>query len=1789
MAEQLGDGVSRTLSALERSFSNVVWQQGKPPLDSELNLVGQIGWEAISEQIKEQYPSGFLIDPTLADKDFTFQDLGSNYFEMGENGLLTAVVNGWVIPLSGSNKNGVGNAIKLPPPPTSNARTDFVFLEVFRVLLEASPSTANKPSDSTVYRYGNTLYGGVSNPSDDMIDGSVGFETTRRVQVQHRIRVVSGIDLGRYPEGMDSTAVLARGTSASPVNGFTFSNMSAEGDQGLWRAGDGDPTNDLGTVDGYVYAIPMCAVFRRNSSTYVSVSAGGTPEHNGAPNRTPSSSTTDDAIILTQGSLAGALTSSATGAISITNLLGSGLDDQALYASNRFAVIGTGDHREVVEISGSDTGTGTITIVSRGRAGTEAKSHVAGALVTLYNERYDGLYSDQIASQDVIDLRHAVASQESDYGRLLESAVLDVLKGELKTAFKTSANGSDSKGIVVEEVSVLSDTSYTHTSQMDAPNGIRQIWSDASVYQSNLTLMLDFANVAINGDGYTTAAFNANIANQWSSAPDFYPTGWMYSDRVLRRGTTISLKIGGQSGLTGARRGLNTTAQSLVRFVHPRELTRKLGDKDPFKLRLFGGVRQRRGSQSYTPAGLHRSNLYLNQEVEGYDETTGPDFVVLGDSILTRTGLTSTTLDMKNIAYSYDTSDATTVSTTVLAVNLNVDFDVTGSDLIESLRNTFETPTLYNLLTANDTDLTGASSELYLHIYGDPDVNNGPTINGVFKIVGLGNLTPWSEQITTAGGGTTWAYLERIGPATPFSLGVTGATNITASIRLQHLRSNDEQAVIVLTASDLSASSDYGLLSCAIQWPAGQGATARTPDSFNRVEVLNTGSGYAKNKPYTLDVDPTSLALSNALVMPTNHHVTTLPSLYNEGYEFRNLASTSREFVLVSEHPRETDCYFDTGSKTLVLRPLRRHTMSLESTGFVSSYNSVTSTEVMGSATPSTYTDGVTLTDGGSYFTASRSAVYALPIEAMPSFGRQDVPYHVRENTSDSILEGINHIFLDTTSNTDEIFNIIGGENNNGAAGVYPALFGTSTTLGDYGQYVSSAEFANQEGYVARKTTISSELEFYSDYPYDVGGIELPPFIGFARVYGVYEASDFSANVANGNRGAHEADRITPLQNGPTNLLKTDAHAFTLYIRENGAQDETSISGSHTYVLTENALDLTKIPGYAGGEVFGDYDYVVECTVFGFAQGFISSNNLILTRRYDGLGVALNDAPASVLITDDLAPNDHLLNAEMIFPSALPYGSEVVASYKRTVYQGDPYHTRDGAAPQYADVPARLGQLSPTLSYNFTQIRTMREADGSSALDMPNPRRLQILASMDFYTTLGSGAIGGQIRPSTLLDVGFINRNNNQNVAREALSTGKYAETHPSAFTAPYEHPSVSDSATLIIPEAMFDKLSGATANTQGANAILHVKIEDTLLSTEIIHEMDSTTYNSGSFSANMESFVADMNDKNYQVDLLRDADRAFIYISSRLLGSNPDRFKVTISWEDAGGNVYPHVEKLVRLHSGKISGFVPFETTPNSRSSVYMTGGISVPNNAGNGFIPPSLVGAVSRLPIGLLVNDFDFLCEDPLNNQSSYLSSSRGQIDSPETERVPTSPSGLPYTKVTGASGEILEMVDGVLYAYTPYSTTNPQGTRRYRVSRGGGSVFGVSGAVPGGPVTWVVDSIPESLHPVLKGGALACRALLVRNTEETAFEGQDLAVKSNGGEIQVLILTAAVYRDADGLLRLGGSISPSGYGEGYSASDRYRIKGRPLTKVRGALPTESVEPASKEQTFTRLNNVL
>lgn len=470
-------------------MTQVVWQMGKPPLDAELNLLQQIANDWRQQVVLRGTPSGWLGNETNPSEDFITNPSWSNWLRFGRQrtgetkSIPWAVVNGWLIPVTGTktgsppgspNNTDTWNKITLDPPPSNSGdfRIDFVFLEVWQARVPAGPSSLNKPSASAVFRYGN-VEGGASYLSDDIQDPAIGFETTQRVQLQYRIRVVKGlIGLATYPDGFDPTVVKAQGAATAPTS-FTFSNMRKElGDPGLWRAGDGSG-NALNTVDGYVYAVPICCVFRRNGVVWT---GDPSPNLNGGYNRNPTAvDRTGILTFSTTPTLASNLT--ATGA-SLTLTSASNLPLPAQPATPVLIQIGD----ELLTYTGI-TGT-TMTGLTRGVQGTVGEAHPSGSKIKVLSGRPDGLFSDQVAQTDVLDLRHLVNPNGFDYESLLKTNLDKLLRGQLKANWKRSGGGPQGPFVFFQDkISAAPASVGSGVTKVDAPDGIRQIFSDASVTQ----------------------------------------------------------------------------------------------------------------------------------------------------------------------------------------------------------------------------------------------------------------------------------------------------------------------------------------------------------------------------------------------------------------------------------------------------------------------------------------------------------------------------------------------------------------------------------------------------------------------------------------------------------------------------------------------------------------------------------------------------------------------------------------------------------------------------------------------------------------------------------------------------------------------------------------------------------------------------------------------------------------------------------------------------------------------------------------------------------------------------------------------------------------------------------------------------------------------------------------------------------------------------------------------------------------------------------------------------------
>lgn len=199
---------------------------------------------------------------------------------------VTAVANANIVQITANDSGTVGNAYTLGSSnPTAILPSGGFFT--------GGADTGNKPTQDSIYRHGNVLSSAAVALPDDIEDPTVAAETTKRVQVQYRIRYTGdaeGVDFKLQADGFSNPNILAQGSQVAPVAMYPFvpadlktviDNSDARDgvagpdigygilDNGLWIAGNGTSSSatDLGTIDGFVYAVPIAFVFRKNDNT----------------------------------------------------------------------------------------------------------------------------------------------------------------------------------------------------------------------------------------------------------------------------------------------------------------------------------------------------------------------------------------------------------------------------------------------------------------------------------------------------------------------------------------------------------------------------------------------------------------------------------------------------------------------------------------------------------------------------------------------------------------------------------------------------------------------------------------------------------------------------------------------------------------------------------------------------------------------------------------------------------------------------------------------------------------------------------------------------------------------------------------------------------------------------------------------------------------------------------------------------------------------------------------------------------------------------------------------------------------------------------------------------------------------------------------------------------------------------------------------------------------------------------------------------------------------------------
>jgi hypothetical protein len=261
-----GMGLSRDLNPEDTQFFQLVTQTDKPIGDDELNY-----FQHIAETNLKRFANGLCGDGIMGDESFAFS---------GEANLIYLNQSIWLVgglPLVVANSAHSGtvgtatlnHAVQIllgSPPGGALTRTDEVFLETWFQEV-ASPGYTN--ADTVVPELGGVANNPAPNASQQVINTYLGRETSRKIQMRWRIRLVTN--------AVSPAGQTAWGGIDSNASGLTYALVP--GSTTLYRAGHvdtSDPVRDKGTnvdgvtldtVNGFSYAIHLASVLRRPGVT----------------------------------------------------------------------------------------------------------------------------------------------------------------------------------------------------------------------------------------------------------------------------------------------------------------------------------------------------------------------------------------------------------------------------------------------------------------------------------------------------------------------------------------------------------------------------------------------------------------------------------------------------------------------------------------------------------------------------------------------------------------------------------------------------------------------------------------------------------------------------------------------------------------------------------------------------------------------------------------------------------------------------------------------------------------------------------------------------------------------------------------------------------------------------------------------------------------------------------------------------------------------------------------------------------------------------------------------------------------------------------------------------------------------------------------------------------------------------------------------------------------------------------------------------------------------------------
>ncbi len=354
-----------------------------------------------------------------------------------------------------------------------------------------------------------------------------------------------------------------------------------------------------------------------------------------------------------------------------------------------------------------------------------------------------------------------------------------------------------------------------------------------------------------------------------------------------------------------------------------------------------------------------------------------------------------------------------------------------------------------------------------------------------------------------------------------------------------------------------------------------------------------------------------------------------------------------------------------------------------------------------------------------------------LPRCMVPGWGAIYAPVLWQDASSGVFHEGINFALqckknpsssIDDANQSREFVNYTNGDRTF-------AIFSTHTLTGS----PVTATTPYNTAYTYDASPLVAGMRFFTDTR-GLGreGLELPPFYGIARLFAVYEAQDYKDNGSAYNASTRALNGAgTPA----INLLRQGFDGPTFWIEK----DE---DGDSTFTLNAAAIDIARSPNAIAD--FASGKYVIESSIFGFDRGSFDITKpfrLVLSRpTAGGRTAAVNNVTRSL----NLGLGGQLTGTTAILPGPLQSGDQAVINYTRTPYQGDAW----GSQLAYIDTPSTMGPLSSTAAYAVSS--TQLDQDGVLA---PNPKVVEVLASLTLLTTLGTGRLSGDLVDNLVPDL----------------------------------------------------------------------------------------------------------------------------------------------------------------------------------------------------------------------------------------------------------------------------------------------------------------------------------------------------------------------------------------------------------------------------------------------------